>query len=111
MSPLRRPGIAAGTLLLTFAVAGCSGMGRTAVGTVIYETEGERVIKVSNPGVNGCHKLAPPGAHRVQNVTLIDMIMYTTPNCAGPRSAYIGTTLFDNIAPQSPTWRSYTFVH
>ena len=67
MPDLRRPGIAAGAVLLTLAVAGCSGLGRTAVGSVIYETEGERVINVVNPGVNGCHRLAPTGAHRVEN--------------------------------------------
>ncbi|MGW1881902.1 hypothetical protein [Streptomyces sp. NPDC001970] len=111
MSDLRRPGIAAGAVLLTVAVAGCSGLGRTAVGTVTYETEGKRVVTVSNPGVNGCHRLAPTGAHRVENATLIDMIMYTTPDCKGAQSAYIPTTLFDNIAPGSPPWRSYTFVH
>ncbi|MGW2559753.1 hypothetical protein ACWCXB_10995 [Streptomyces sp. NPDC001514] len=111
MSHLRRPGIAAGAVILSLAVAGCSGLGRTAVGTVIYETEGERVVKVSNPGVNGCHRLAPTGAHRVENATLIDMMMYTNPNCSGSESAYIPTTLFDNIAPDTPPWHSYTFVH
>ncbi|MFD7440296.1 hypothetical protein [Streptomyces sp. NPDC059909] len=111
MSHLRRPGIAAGAVILTLAVAGCSGLGRTAVGPVIYETQAKKVVKVLNPGVNGCHRLAPSGAHRVENATMIDMIMYTTPNCTGSQSAYIPTTLFDNIAPGTPPWRSYTFVH
>ncbi|MEU2433402.1 MULTISPECIES: hypothetical protein [unclassified Streptomyces] len=112
MTGLRRPGIAAGAVLLALAAAGCSGLGRTAVGTVNYETEGARVITVSNPLVTGCHRMAPTGAHRVENATLIDMLLYTTPNCTGPGSnAYTGTTLFNNIAPGTAPWRSYSFVH
>ncbi|WP_338676044.1 hypothetical protein V1460_26035 [Streptomyces sp. SCSIO 30461] len=111
MPHLRRPAIAAGTLLLTLAVAGCSGLGRTAVGTVIYETEDKRVVTVSNPVVTGCFPFIPKGAHRVENATLVDIFLYRKPNCQGPESGYIGTTLFDNIAPGTTPWLSYSFVH
>lgn len=111
MSHHRRTGITAGAVLLTLTAAGCSGLGRNAGGTITYETEGKRVITVSNPGVNGCHRLAPTGAHRIENATLIDIIAYPTPDCTGGDTAYIPTTLFDNIAPGAPPWRSYSLVH
>ncbi|MEU3303839.1 MULTISPECIES: hypothetical protein [unclassified Streptomyces] len=111
MSDHRRPGLAAGALLLTAAVAGCSGLGRTAVGTVTYETERKAVVTVSNPGVNGCHRFSSAGAVRIENATLIDIVAYPTPDCTGGNTAYIPTTLFDNIVPGDPPWRSYSLVH
>lgn len=49
MSVPRRLGTAAGAALLTLAVAGCSGLGRTAVGTLTYETERDLVVTVTSP--------------------------------------------------------------
>ncbi|MER6996429.1 hypothetical protein [Streptomyces sp. NPDC000410] len=111
MSDHRRLGIAAGTALLSLAVAGCSGLGRTAVGTVTYETQRHAVVTVSNPLVTGCHRLAPSGAHRVENNTLVDLWLYTTPNCTGSNAEYVATTMFNNIAPGALPWRSYSTVH
>ncbi|MEV0966599.1 MULTISPECIES: hypothetical protein [unclassified Streptomyces] len=111
MADHRRLGIAAGAVLLTAALAGCSGLGRTAVGTVNYEPGGVRVVTVSNPVVTGCHSLLPDGAVRIENATLIDLIAYRTPDCTGGDTTYIATTLFNNIAPGTQPWRSYRWVH
>ncbi|MGW7362819.1 hypothetical protein ACWGI8_05150 [Streptomyces sp. NPDC054841] len=111
MSDHRRPGIAAGAVLLTLAVAGCSGLGRTALGTVNYQTEGGDVVTVSNPELEACHELSAGGAFRIENATQVDLVAYPAPDCKGGDSAYIPTTLFDNIVPGTPPWRSYGFVH
>ncbi|MEU8624173.1 hypothetical protein [Streptomyces sp. NPDC048669] len=107
----RRLGIAAGTALLTLTVAGCSGLGRTAVGPVTYTTEREAVIMVNSPSVRGCHQLAPAGAKEVDNGTLIDIILYRTRDCTGPGTTYLATTLSDVRAPDSLPWRSFSTVH
>jgi hypothetical protein len=107
----RRLAIAAGATLLTFAVAGCSGLGRNAVGTVSYETSLQRSVLVGNPLVRGCHRLAPAGAVRISNRTLVDFMLYRTPNCSGPGSTYVASTFTSNIAPGTPPWRSYSIVH
>ncbi|MFD5031164.1 hypothetical protein ACFVWX_16070 [Streptomyces sp. NPDC058220] len=107
----RRLSIAAGAALLTFAVAGCSGLGRTAVGTVVYETEQKRSVQVTNPLVTGCHRLAPPGAVELTNRTLVDFVMYATPDCTGDETGYIATTLSDGISPGMGPWHSYAIVH
>ncbi|MFF2010474.1 hypothetical protein ACFVWY_15560 [Streptomyces sp. NPDC058195] len=106
----RRLGIAAGTALLTLTVAGCSGLGRTAVGPVIYTTQRDAVVTVNSPLVKGCHRLAP-GAKEVTNGTLVDIILYRTRDCTGPGTTYIGRSLSDVKAPTSLLWRSYTTVH
>ncbi|QIQ05303.1 hypothetical protein [Streptomyces liangshanensis] len=107
----RRLGIAAGAVLLTFAVAGCSGLGRTSVGTIVYESGNKREVQESNPRVTGCHRLVPGGAVDLTNRTLVDMKMYRTPDCSGKYAQYIATTLNDVIAPGATPWRSYRFVH
>ncbi|MEV4972939.1 hypothetical protein [Streptomyces scopuliridis] len=107
----RRLGIAAGAAFLTVVLAGCSGLGRTAVGTVTYDTPRGRHIQVSNPLVTGCHRLAPGGAVSLANRTLVDFVMYGTPDCTGKGTTYIATTLSDVIAPGEGPWRSYTIVH
>ncbi|AWK07988.1 hypothetical protein SSP531S_26840 [Streptomyces spongiicola] len=111
MADHRRLGIAAGAVLLTAALTGCSGLGRTAVGTVNYEAGAFRAVTVSNPVVTGCHRLLPAGAVRIENATLIDLIAYRTPDCTGGDTTYIATTLFDNIAPGTQPWLSYRWVH
>jgi hypothetical protein len=107
----RHLGIAAGAVFLTLAVAGCSGLGRTAVGTIAYDTESERTVEVSDPLVTGCHGLTRGGAVKVTNRTLVDLVMYRTPDCTGKGTTYIATKLSDVIAPGAGPWRSYTLVH
>ncbi|MEU9704422.1 hypothetical protein ACF09C_14655 [Streptomyces sp. NPDC014870] len=110
MSVHRRLGTAAGAALLTLAVAGCSGLGRTAVGPVIYETQREVVISVTSPSVKGCHRLAPSGVTAIENQTLIDIKAYTNRTCQGDY-IYIPTVTSNRIAPDTLPWRSYSFVH
>lgn len=107
----RRIGVAAGAALLTIAVAGCSGLGRNAVGTIEYVTERERVVTVTNPLVTGCHRLSPPGATAVSNKTLIDMVLYPNRECSGGMTTYVATASSDTIAPGARPWGSYTLVH
>lgn len=107
----RRLGIAAQAVLLTLTVAGCSGLGRTAVGPVIYTTEQDAVVEVNSPSVKGCHRLVPEGAKEVSNDTLIDIILYPTPDCTGPGTTYLATTLSDVNAPDAKPWRSFSTVH
>ncbi|MFB6813796.1 hypothetical protein ACFCV8_04520 [Streptomyces sp. NPDC056347] len=106
----RRLGIAAGTALLTLTVAGCSGLGRTAVGPVIYTTKRDAVVTINSPLVRGCHRLAP-GAKELTNNTLVDLILYRTRDCTGPGTTYVGRSLSDVKAPTALLWRSYRTVH
>ncbi|CAM5695592.1 MULTISPECIES: hypothetical protein [Streptomyces] len=107
----RRLALTAGVSLLALAATGCSGLGRTAVGPVTYTTEREAVIQVNSPSVRGCHRIAPAGAHEVENGTLIDAIMYRTRDCTGGSTIYVPTGVTDVTAPGSEPWRSYSFVH
>jgi hypothetical protein len=107
----RRLGIAFGVTLLALAASGCSGLGRTAVGPVTYTTEREAVVQVNSPPVRGCHRIAPAGAHEVENETLVDVILYRTRDCTGDRTTYVPTRFSDVTAPGSGPWRSYSFVH
>ncbi|MGW4031960.1 hypothetical protein ACWEFL_22060 [Streptomyces sp. NPDC004838] len=102
---------AAGAVLLTVALAGCSGLGRTAVGPLSYDTAGAKHVTVTSPPVKGCHRLAPSGAVAVTNETLVDIIMYPTTDCSGQASIYVATGTGDVIAPRSGPWQSYSVVH
>jgi hypothetical protein len=110
----RRLTVAAGTVLLTLAtlaVSGCSGLGRTAVGPLTYETTQKRRLQVVRLPVGGCHRLASPGAVSVTNRTLVDVVMYPTLDCSGRKTTYVATTLSGRIAPGELPWRSYTVIH
>ncbi|MFF3752204.1 hypothetical protein ACFYYH_17355 [Streptomyces sp. NPDC002018] len=107
----RRLGIAAGTVFLSLFLAGCSGLGQNARGTIAYRTEERHEVQVSNPLVRGCHRLTSPGAVELTNRTLVDLMMYRSGDCTGDHTTYIATTLSDVIAPGTGPWRSYTIVH
>ncbi|MEV5970748.1 hypothetical protein [Streptomyces sp. NPDC051921] len=111
MSLHRRLTIASGAVLLSLAVAGCSGLGRTAVGTISYETGRELVVTVTSPSVKGCHRLAPTGVTRVENHSLLDIQMYRTRDCRGKDPIYVATNTSDQIAPGTLPWRSYSIIH
>ncbi|MEV7672302.1 hypothetical protein ACWDNT_07940 [Streptomyces sp. NPDC000963] len=111
MSVRRRLTTATGAVLLTLAVAGCSGLGRTAVGTISYETEREVGVTVTSPSVKGCHRLAPSGATRVENNTLVDIVLYPTLDCRGKDSTYLPSDTTDEIVPETLPWRSYSVIH
>ncbi|MEU1124796.1 hypothetical protein ABZ371_14790 [Streptomyces sp. NPDC005899] len=107
----RRARMAAGAVLLTLGVSGCSGLGRTAVGPVIYTTGQDRIVSVQSPTVRGCHRMAPAGARAVDNQTLVDLVLYPTTDCTGRSTTYVATDLSDVSAPRALPWRSYRFVH
>ncbi|MEU9292919.1 MULTISPECIES: hypothetical protein [unclassified Streptomyces] len=111
MSVRRRLTTATGSVLLTLALAGCSGLGRTAVGTLLYETERDVAVLVTSPSVKGCHRLAPTGVTKIENNTLNDIVLYRTRDCKGQDSIYLPSNSGDKIAPGSLPWRSYTVVH
>ncbi|MFF9197972.1 hypothetical protein ACF09L_22445 [Streptomyces sp. NPDC014779] len=111
MSLHRRLTIASGAALLAFALAGCSGLGRSMVGTVSYETGRELVVTVTSPSVKGCHRLAPTGATKVENATLVDMRLYRTRDCKGEDPIYLPSRTANEIAPGTLPWRSYSVIH
>ncbi|MEU3501871.1 hypothetical protein ABZ726_14225 [Streptomyces hundungensis] len=107
----RRTRIAGGAMLLILATTACSSLGRTAVGTISYTIGPETSVKLTSPKVRGCHRLPPAGTTEVYNNTLVDMVMYRTPNCTGKDTTYLGSRLANNTAPRAAPWRSYSFVH
>ncbi|MFF0424372.1 hypothetical protein [Streptomyces sp. NPDC004520] len=111
MSVRRRLTTATGAVLLTLAVAGCSGLGRSAVGTITYETQRDLLVTVTSPSVKGCHRLAPSGVTKVENNSLTDIVMYRTRDCTGGNSIYVATKTGNRIAPDTLPWRSYSVVH
>ncbi|MER5726903.1 hypothetical protein ABT084_00880 [Streptomyces sp. NPDC002138] len=106
---------ATGIALLLASVSACSGLGRTAAGPVSYgSAHGGEVIAVTvehSQSVRGCHRLPPNGATLLTNHTLIDMVMYETPDCTGRSTAYVATGLMGTTAPKASPWHSYTYVH
>ncbi|MEV8564139.1 hypothetical protein AB0436_00850 [Streptomyces sp. NPDC051322] len=111
MSVHRRLGAIAGALLLSLTVAGCSGLGRTAVGPITYVTPTDQTVTVHSPKVTGCHPLLRGGAKTVHNHTLIDMVLYPGRACTGKPTSYNATTLSIRVTPPLGVWRSYSLVH
>ncbi|MFE9121211.1 hypothetical protein [Streptomyces sp. NPDC007172] len=107
----RQRRLTAGAVLLVLATTACSSLGRTAVGTVSYAIGPETSVTLTSPKVSGCHRLPPSGTTQVYNNTLVDMVMYRTPNCTGKDTVYLGSRLANNVAPKALPWRSYSFVH
>ncbi|MFJ8078566.1 hypothetical protein ACIQ7Q_32710 [Streptomyces sp. NPDC096176] len=107
----RRPAIAAGAALLAVAAAGCSGLGRTAVGTLTYEGGHAHHTTVTSPLVTGCHRFGGEGAVAIENNTAVDVTVYPTDDCSGKESIYVPSTLSDVVAPDAGPWRSYSFIH
>ncbi|MGW4159054.1 hypothetical protein [Streptomyces sp. NPDC004788] len=111
MSVHRRLTIATGAALLSLAVTGCSGLGRSAVGTISYETGRGLGVTVTSPSVKGCHRLAPAGATKVENSSLLDIRLYRTRDCDAPHNTYLPSNSGDEIVPGTLPWRSYSVIH
>lgn len=111
MSLHRRLTIATGAALLTLAVTGCSGLGRSMVGTLEYETGRELAVTVTSPSVKGCHRLAPSGVTKIVNNTLVDIQLYRTRDCRGEKPTYVASSSGNEIAPGTLPWRSYSVIH
>ncbi|MEU0985989.1 hypothetical protein [Streptomyces sp. NPDC005953] len=109
--PTRRLAGAAGAALLTLTLAGCSGLGRTAVGPVAYDTTQDDHVTIHSPLVRGCHKLASAGAVSVENGSLVDIVLYPTADCSGGDSIYVATMSSDITAPRAKPWRSFRLIH
>jgi hypothetical protein len=115
MADPRRPGtgIRAGALFLMLAIAGCSDMTPQALGTLIYTTVDNKVIQITNPSVDGCHRLGPVGAKSIANNTLNDVILHTGPDCQDLKDAnsyYLATQTSNPSVPSQVPWRSFTVV-
>ncbi|MGW7289145.1 hypothetical protein ACWGH4_27095 [Streptomyces sp. NPDC054847] len=111
VTPYRHAAVVAATVLLALTAAGCSGLDRTAVGTLTYETGHEHHTTVTSPEVIGCHHFEHPGAVAVENETETDAIVYPTDDCSGGESIYIPSMTSDVAAPGAGPWLSYSFVH
>ncbi|MFF3323418.1 hypothetical protein [Streptomyces sp. NPDC002889] len=111
VTPYRRPAVAAGAALLALAITGCSGLGRTAVGPLTFETGRKHHVTLNSPPVGGCDSPGPDGAVAVENETEVDVILYPTADCSGDESIYVPSGMSDVVAPGAGPWRSYSFVH
>ncbi|WP_405435322.1 hypothetical protein OG373_01705 [Streptomyces avidinii] len=116
MSHSRRISITVGTAALLLTASACSGLGRTTVGMLSFRGHDSPVeVSYSNTLVVGCHRIAiPEGATHVENNTLVDVVLYRTPDCQKTDKAdgiYVATTLSNVTAPVSLPWRSFSVVH
>ncbi|MFI5618003.1 hypothetical protein [Streptomyces sp. NPDC051567] len=111
----RRIGVVTGAALLLLTATGCSGLGRSTVGSLSFtHRDAKTEVTLSNTSVLGCHRLGPRGATGVVNNTLVDVILYRTPNCrkvADAGTSYVATSLSSQTAPGSLPWRSFSVVH
>ncbi|WP_425473953.1 hypothetical protein [Streptomyces qinzhouensis] len=108
---VRRAATVVGAGLLAAVLGGCSGLGRTSVGIVAYDTDKKSHALVNSPPVKGCHRLGAEGAVALTNDTLVDLIAYPTADCSGKDSIYVATMTSDVVAPGAGPWKSYSFVH
>lgn len=134
----RLAAVCAGTALLALAVTSCGFDDGSAVGLVTYTAEpaaaeghgaeeaatghGEEATQdgqgghgaeaegttVRDPRLKGCHSLTG-GAHRVENHTMTDMLVYVGADCTG-ESKHIGSKLTGDLPPQAAAWNSYRFA-
>ncbi|MFJ9077253.1 hypothetical protein ACIRO3_18735 [Streptomyces sp. NPDC102278] len=116
MSHSRRIGVITGAAALLLAATACSGLGRSTVGMLTFRGHESPVeLSYSNTPVKGCHKIAiPRGATHVENNTLVDVVLYRTPNCEKTDRAdgiYVATTLSNVTAPDTLPWRSFSVIH
>ncbi|WP_030208962.1 hypothetical protein [Streptomyces sp. NRRL S-87] len=116
MSHHRRFGVISGAALLLLLTATACSTNRTTVGELTFRAANSPAeLTYSNTSVNGCTPiLLPRGAAHVHNNTLVDVILYRTPNCqtfSGAEGTYVGTTLSDVTAQGTLPWRSFSVVH
>ncbi|MET8294349.1 MULTISPECIES: hypothetical protein [unclassified Streptomyces] len=115
MSQIRRIGVMTGVAALLLAGTACSA-GRTTVGVLTFRGHDSPVeVSYSNTSVQGCHRIGMPhGATHVANNTLVDVILYRTPDCRPGEQedgTYVATTLSNVTAPSSLPWRSWSTIH
>ncbi len=115
MSHPRRLAVTTGAALLLLTATACS-TGKTTVGELSFRAADSTIlVNHSNTPVQGCHRIGlPRGAAHVYNNTLLDVILYRTPNCRKFDKAdgtYIPTASSNVTAPGSLPWRSFSVVH
>lgn len=99
-----------GVVVLGLVVTACED---NALGTIELRTGRETVEMLTDPSVEGCHRFREGVVH-VNNRTLNDIILYTTPDCTEPRggeSVYLPTETSDDVVRSTGLWRSFTVVH
>ncbi|MFF4422954.1 hypothetical protein ACFY04_19600 [Streptomyces sp. NPDC001549] len=116
MSHSRRISTIVGVAALLLTASACSGLGRSTVGMLTFRGHDSPVeLSYSNTLVVGCHKIGiPKGATHVENNTLVDIVLYRTPDCQQTDKAdgiYVATTLSNVTAPVSLPWRSFSVIH
>ncbi|MBW5484779.1 hypothetical protein [Streptomyces bambusae] len=114
MSHHRCLSVVTGAALLLTATA-CSA-GKTTVGELSFRGhDSPIVLTYSNTPVEGCHRIRlPHGAAHVENNTIVDVVMYRTPNCqksAEAQGIYVPTETSNVTAPGTLPWRSFSVVH
>ncbi|WP_037680131.1 hypothetical protein [Streptomyces griseus] len=100
-----------GIVVLGMALTACTE--KQALGTIEARHTSERVEKITNPGVDGCHRFSAAVTH-VANWTQSDIVLYPTADCTEPRggaSVYLATQTQDGVVPSEALWRSYTVVN
>lgn len=113
---LRHAGVIIGAALLLTATATACSAGRTTVGPLSFRAhDSPTEVTYTSGRVKGCHKIGlPHGAAHVENNTLVDVVVYRTPNCRKTDKAdgiYIPASTSNVTADGSLPWRSYTVVH
>ncbi|UQX04401.1 hypothetical protein [Streptomyces sp. RerS4] len=114
----RRIGVITGAAALLLTVTACSDFGRSTVGMLTFRAHDSPVeVTYANSSVKGCHPIGlPKGAAHVENNTLVDIVLYHSPDCAKeeedrPDGTYVATTLSNVTAPDSRPWRSFRVIH
>ncbi|MFI5986351.1 hypothetical protein ACIBEA_36505 [Streptomyces sp. NPDC051555] len=116
MSHSRRIRVITGAAALLLTATACSGLGRSTVGTLTFRGQESPVeLSYANTSVKGCHEIdVPKGATHVVNNTLVDVVLYRTPDCTKTDRAdgiYVATTMSNVTAPDSSPWHSFRVVH
>ncbi|MFG2753791.1 hypothetical protein [Streptomyces xanthophaeus] len=115
MTHSRRIGVMTGVAALLLTATACSA-GRTTVGMLSFRGHDSTLeVSYTNTPVAGCHRIAVPhGATHVENNTLVDVVLYRTPDCRKSDrddGIYVATTFSNVTAPASLPWRSFSVIH
>ncbi|MFD3694709.1 hypothetical protein ACFWUZ_00850 [Streptomyces sp. NPDC058646] len=116
MTHCRRIGVMTGVAALLLTATACSGLGRSTVGMLSFRGHDSPVeVSYTSTSVKGCHRIdVPHGASHVENNTLVDVVLYRTPDCrkADPDDGiYVATTQSNVTAPDTLPWRSFRVIH
>lgn len=100
-----------GIVVLGMTLTSCTE--KQALGTIEARHTSERIEKITNPEIDGCHPFSAAVTH-VANYTQSDIVLYPTADCTEPQggeSVYLSTQTSDGVVPSEALWRSFTVVH